>query len=461
MKRIFAIALLVAFFSACTTLLAAQTSFALTGTIVTARGIVDGTIIVADGFIQSVGPDVSVPAGVPLVKVDGIIFPGLIDLHNHLVWNVLPRWKLPAPVNNRYEWQAMPEYAKRLSNPEREMMEKGEGCDMERYAEIKALLGGATAVAGSFRSEENDPAPNACVRGVIRKLDFFSGLNPPRVTTEPLRYEIFPMEIGWQQAQTIRDKLGAREIKSVLFHLAEGKDASAKREFRMFRAQGFLRPGASIIHGVALGETEFREMTANGVGLIWSPRSNFELYGQTTDVESAKAAQVTMALAPDWSPTGSSGVLDELRYAYRWNANRNADRTRPVFTNAEFLQMVTTNPARMAAISDKIGNLAPGLAADLIVLPRQGTDPLQALVGSKPAGIQLAVVGGRAVLGDPDLMRQLHSGQELEIITVCNQRKALDVREQTGGDSFSAIEGRLGSALQSVGSSLAPLAECN
>jgi 5-methylthioadenosine/S-adenosylhomocysteine deaminase len=197
-------------------------------------------------------------------------------------------------------------------------------------------------------------------------------------------------------------------------------------------------------------------MAVNGVGFVWSPRSNFELYGKTADVESAKAAQVTMALAPDWSPTGSSGLLDELRYAYRWNA----DHSQPIFSNLEFFQMLTVNPARLAAVSDRLGSLAPEMAADLIVLPRKGDDPLQALVRSDPASIKLVVVAGHALLGAPDYMRQLHPGKELEMVTVCNQQKALDIREDTGGDSFAVIEGRLKNALQSLGTSLAALSEC-
>ena len=71
----------------------------------------------------------------------------------------------------------------------------------------------------------------------------------------------------------------------------------------MLKGRGLLRPGVSLIHGVAITPERFREMAANGVGLIWSPRSNVELYGDTANVAAAKAAGVKMALAPDWSPT--------------------------------------------------------------------------------------------------------------------------------------------------------------
>ena len=61
-------------------------------------------------------------------------------------------------------------------------------------------------------------------------------------------------------------------------------------------------------------------MAKNGVGLIWSPRSNIELYGVTTDVALAKEQGVKIAVAPDWSPSGSDGLLQELKYVATWNA---------------------------------------------------------------------------------------------------------------------------------------------
>jgi hypothetical protein len=85
--------------------------------------------------------------------------------------------------------------------------------------------------------------------------------------------------------------------------------------------------GSSIIHGVALRKPDFEKMAAAGVGLIWSPRSNIELHGETA-VATAKAVEVkedqriTIALAPDWSPSGSDGVLQEFKNAAVWSAGQ-------------------------------------------------------------------------------------------------------------------------------------------
>jgi 5-methylthioadenosine/S-adenosylhomocysteine deaminase len=434
----------------------AQRSYAILGTIVTAQGVIEnGTMVVVNDRIQDIGSKPFVPKDATVISVDGIVFPGLIDLHNHLVWNVFPRWTLPSPVANRYEWQALSEYAARLSGPEATLIANGAGCDMERYAEVKALLGGATSVVGSYGPTPAAPHRNDCVKGLARNLDVYSGLYSDQVNAEPLRYEVFPFEISWEQAKAIRDGLGSRDLKAVIFHVGEGKDASANREFRMLKARGFLRPGVSVIHGVALRESDFREMAANGVGFIWSPKSNFELYGKTADIESAKASNVTIALAPDWSPTGSSGVLDELRVAAAWNRDRGQ-----VFSDLELLQMVTANPARLAGLSDRIGTLAAGMMADFIVLPKRGGSPLASLLGSQPASVELVVVGGMPLMGTPDYLRKFQGASDIETITVCGRQKALNIRQDTGGESWRMIETRLKAALTSAGSSLAELSEC-
>jgi hypothetical protein len=411
-------------------------------------------MLVVDGRIQDVGANLKVPKDTQTIRVDGVVFPGLIDLHNHLVWNVFPRWTLKSPVTDRYEWQALPENDAELNGPEAALIAGGKGCDMERYAEVKALLGGATSVIGSYGPSPSDPHRNDCVKGLARNLDVFSGLNTDQINSEPLTSETFPFEVPWERAKAIRDGLDSRQLHAVLLHVGEGKDAAARREFRMMKARGFLRPGVSIIHGVAFREPEFREMAANGVGLVWSPKSNLELYGTTADVSTALATNVVVALAPDWSVTGSSGMLDELRVAAAWS------RQHAYSVKEESLYaMVTSQPARLAALSNKIGSLAQGMMADFIVLPKSGPSPVSALIESRPGTVELVVVGGTPLLGAPEYLEKFSGAKDLDYVTVCGHRKALNVRQDIG-EPWSALQARLQDALTAVRKSLAELSEC-
>ena len=436
-----------------------QETYALSGTVWTPSGFIQhGVVVINNGIIERVDTgEIPLAAGIKVVQTRGVIFPGLIDLHNHLTWNIFPRWSLAAPVRDRYEWQALPAYAERLSTPEEKMIGNNLGCEIERYGEVKALLGGATSTVGSFTPSDSDPRRNECDKGLARNLDFASGLYSQNVNQEPLRYEVFPLQLPWKEAEAIRSGLASRTLKAFLIHVSEGDDASAAREFKMIKARGFLQPGVSIIHGVAFGPADFKELAGNGVGFIWSPRSNLELYGKTADIRAAKQAGLPIALAPDWSPTGSAGLLQELSFAYHWNLQQ----TPKVFDDREFIRMVTETPAKLIGASDKIGALKAGMVADLIVLPLNETSPSLSLLDSKAGSIALVVVGGRPLLGTPALMRQVPTTGNVELITVCGSQKALAITGDTEGESWHAIETKLSSTLQTLNISLAGLAECN
>lgn len=436
----------------------AGNTYVLTGTILTPDQVIPaGSVLVEGEMIREVGVRVTVPAGVPVVPVDGIIVPGMIDLHDHLVWNVFPRWKPLVLFRDRYEWQETDAYAAALKNPEGDLIDAGTGCDMERYAEIKAIAGGATSVVGSLSPSPGKPDSNDCIKGLARNLDFYSDLYTKGVTNaEPLRYQVFPMEMKVSVADDIRSGMDSGKITCLLVHLGEGDDASARREFAMFRAQGLLRPGTAIIHGVGLRAPEFQAMRENQVGLVWSPRSNFELYGTTTDVAAAKAAGVTMAIAPDWSPSGSSGMLNELHYAAEWNRWQ----TPPVFDDAELVRMATSTPAKLAHVDTKIGSIAPQRYADLLVLRSRPGSAYNAVVHSEPADVKLVIVGGEAIYGDPALMSKLLQASQLEMHMVCGKQQAFNLAHQGSGDSLAVTEQKLIPQLQNHNSSLAPLQEC-
>ena len=254
--------------------------YALKGTIVTPEQVIEnGTILIVGEKIKDLGQNINLPHGTVVIETEGIILPGFIDLHNHITWNLFPRWRTYKEFANRYEWQQIPGYGLALSTPHFELGKAKLGCDMNRYAEVKAITEGETSLIGSL-------GPEKCIEGMARNLDFYSGFYEPGVAgKEKLRNEVFPLELDNATVSQINTALDKQELKAFIGHLSEGKptDASAAREFRMFAARGFLRSGVSIIHGVALKEADFQKLAKNHVGLIWSPRSNIELYGGTAE----------------------------------------------------------------------------------------------------------------------------------------------------------------------------------
>lgn len=226
-------------------------------------------------------------------------------------------------------------------------------------------------------------------------------------------------------------------------------DASARREFRMLKAQNLLFDGLIIIHGAALELPDFQDMHANNIGLIWSPRSNNELYGTTANVAAAMQAGVTIAIAPDWSPTGSGGMLQELNYA----------ASRYSFLKAEQLvAMATSIPAKLARIDDKIGRLARGLYADILVIRPRGRTPYESVATATPADVQLIMIGGQPIYGDYELLEKLVPATSLAKLIVCGAAKGVNFSGITA--SWEDIQTKLDSTLRRHGTTLSSI-ECN
>ncbi len=188
-----------------TGLCSAQNQIALRGTIVTPDEVIEnGTVLISGDKIQAVGTSITLPKGVYALDVDGVIYPGLIDLHNHLTWNFLPRWKPGRLFSTRYEWQAIPDYGLSLSTPHGRILAEGLACDTNQYAEVKAIVGGATSVVGSLDPSLGPPEQRKCIEGLARNLDFYSGLYPPTTgNAEKLRNEVFrwrSLKPTWSQS---------------------------------------------------------------------------------------------------------------------------------------------------------------------------------------------------------------------------------------------------------------------
>jgi cytosine/adenosine deaminase-related metal-dependent hydrolase len=222
----------------------------------------------------------------------------------------------------------------------------------------------------------------------------------------------------------------------------------------MLESEGFVRPGVVIDHGLALSRQDFQSMARMNVGLVWSPRSNISLYGVTTDVLAAKQEGVTTALSPDWSPSGSDGMLEELKYAATWNAGQVSS----VFDDSDLVKMATTIPAALAGVGDKIGSLREGFYADVLVIKGEVTLPFHQITHSDPVNVRLVVVNGMPLYGDLDLMNRLLPGNQVESLRICGSDKGLHLNG--GGISWKQAVASLNSALNSWGTQLSELFPC-
>jgi cytosine/adenosine deaminase-related metal-dependent hydrolase len=371
----------------------------LGGTVVTMRpgGEVfdQGAVYIGDdGLIAAVVPADLEPDGfqtAPRVTTGGLIYPGLIDLHNHLLYNSLPLWTEPArtsPWTSHNQWVDAPTYPTAVSAPGR-LLGAAAGRALLRYVETRALVGGTTCIQGNPRGAT--PPDGDLVRNIDSEK-FNTNQDYIRVRT------IVADDLADLQPVIAAVDQG----RGFICHAAEGTQPTLRQEFTLLNDAGLIREQLMVIHGVALTPPDFAVLAAGDATLVWSPFSNLWLYGATPDITAANAAGVRICLGSDWAPSGTHNILWELKVADLWNQ---AQPT-PTFTDQELARLVTANPgqALSGVWPHPLGTIQPGALADLIVVARRHPDPYRNLIQATETDIRLALVGGHPRYGTRPLM---------------------------------------------------------
>jgi 5-methylthioadenosine/S-adenosylhomocysteine deaminase len=285
---------------------------------------------------------------------------------------------------------------------------------MTRYAEVRAAVGGVTAIQGA--SQDYPKKAEALVRNVDL-LVFGKQVARSTVDFDRLKAdEVESIRRGIFDAQT---------VKAHYVHLAEGqkRNETSVKEFLRFTESGLFGSATVVIHGTALRREHFAQIAAAGAKLVWSPQSNLRLYDETTDVGAAIAEGVPIALGADWQPSGSPSLLHELKIAWQVIQQTDVPLTPP-----DLVRMVTSGAAQIAGLDDRIGTLAPGMSADLTVLQRHVDDPYEDVVSAYPSWVELVVIGGDIVYGRPDWIAELSTPEDYEHVTAWGRPMLLDTR---------------------------------
>lgn len=355
--------------------------WAIRGHIVHTDGTREGWIVFHRGVIVSVGAaEEEIPSQARRLRYDGYVFPGLIDTHNHPQYNAVPRWEAPRRYGNRYEWGDDPDYRQKVRSVYDTLRDEGVSYAAMKYGEVRALIGGTTAMQGSY-------APAEC-NLLVRNL----GPASYRAAAWSFDIDRIPTETVAQVIEGLR----SGTLRRWFLHIAEGTDPDSLAEFDRLEERGLLRSGVVLIHGIAFLPPHFRAMASADVPLVWSPASNLTLYGQTADVVSALKEGVTVALAPDWAVTGSDNLLEEMKVAWEYSKKSLGGK----ITARDLFEMATVNAAKVAGVDGFLGRLEPRHGADLFLAPKLDDDPFVSLLKTCPRHIELVFVDGRPLYGD-------------------------------------------------------------
>jgi cysteine-rich repeat protein len=382
-----------------------------------------GVVVDASGMITCVGCDCASQASgaTRVVCPEGVVSPGLINAHDHITYvQNDPYTDTGERYEHRHDWR------RGLNGHTEINASGGASSDAKRWAELRFVLSGATSTIGSGEQE-----------GLLRNLDR-SGAQRGLGQT-PVDYDTFPLgdSNGTQLASgcgypSINTSGNIASEDAYFPHVAEGIDAFARNEFvciadETYGVEDLLEPQSAYIHAVGLTPMDYARMQEQGTNLIWSPRSNVTLYGDTAVVTAAKALGVGIALGTDWMPTGSMNLSRELACADELNTTY-YDST---FSDRDLWHMVTKNAAEAAAMDDAIGVLLEGRVGDIAIFDASSAADHRAVIEAEPADTVLVLRGGEVLYGDDAVVEGLAPGS-CDTLDVCGTNKRVCAQSEVG-----------------------------
>jgi cytosine/adenosine deaminase-related metal-dependent hydrolase len=311
---------------------------------------------------------------------DYLIFPGLINSHDHLYLNSVPPLPQTRPFRNSYAWIGA--FQSHFADPE---VTAAVGVASDRrchHGGLKNVLGGATTVVhhDPWHASLDDRAfPVRLLRsfgwahslGLGLRMQPAVGL-PPYGPPVVESFVATPADWPW------------------IIHLAEGTDDLAAAELSMLEALGCVANNTVLVHGVGLTEANVDLVIQRGAGVIWCPTSNLAILGRTLDPRRLFDAG-RLALGSDSRLTGARDLLEELRVAAAHSD----------LTPRELLRLVTTDACRVLRVP-AVGGLQVGQYADLLLLRDRGGDPYRQLLDTSRSELCAVVRDGTPVIADPE-----------------------------------------------------------
>ena len=400
-----------------------------------ARGVL---ALNAAGNIECAACDCGDDAGALIIDCpDLVISPGFVNLHDHLGYAGTPPLAHPGELyEHRNDWRLGEHGHAKLPFA-------GSASALQVLAqELRMVLGGTTSIVGAGGR-----------RGFLRNLD---GVGQSQgLMAGDIHAETFPLDDATSSVDSAACSFGPKpDTKSIAAaaqayvpHVGEGTDQRASDELRCaLGSLDLLSDNSAVVHAMALSRADARELLSRGASVVWSPRSNLDLYGQTAPVALLGSLGVRLALGTDWLASGSMNLERELTCAAEYDQAVLGG----YFDAFQRWRMVTENPAWALRLERRFAALATGLVGDISVFTQHGDDAYASVVEAEPADVRLVLRQGEPLYGDARLIQGFRNGEACEELMVCGATQRVCTVET--GQSLAEI--------RAAGEAVYPLFSC-
>ncbi|MBC8313818.1 MAG: amidohydrolase family protein [Candidatus Cloacimonetes bacterium] len=340
-----------------------------------------GSICITDGFFSEKSND--------KINIDCnelIAYPSLINCHDHLVGNWLPKTAKNRPYKNTSVWVE-------------DMKTSGSVIERNKFwtGNLSNLM-------------ENDGICMAML-GIYKNI--FSGVtivqdHIPVQNDE--YYQSFPIEVisqyrqghsitlgNWWGGMSLEDEMAETHNKiPFVIHLAEGIDDSAKSEFVALERMNLLRQNSLLVHCTAFTKSELKKIKDVDANIAWCPNSNIFLLDTTLDIDTILDLDINISLGTDSTLSGSINLLKELLFTKKLFSQ---------LTPQLLFKMVTENPAKALKLKNYNGKIEIGKDANLLLTKKVTENPYENLLNIESKDIMLLLYRGIPIYGCVDFLK--------------------------------------------------------
>ncbi|MFT8246655.1 amidohydrolase family protein [Roseomonas sp. BN140053] len=423
----------------------------------------DAAVLVGDGIVQAVGPAAELrrahPDATLLGGADTVVMPGLVNAHHHVGLTPL---QLGSPDHPLELWfasrLALRDVDLRLDTLFSAFEMIGSGVTTVQHLHSRApgspeqVLAAAAAVTGAYREVGMRASYSLALRDqnrlvyaddqdfvarlpealrpdmadyfrrftmpLAQQVEVFHALRARHVADPLVQVQLAPANLHWLSNTALHTaaELAAQTGAPMHMHLLETpyQKAYARRRtggsaFRFIERLGLAGPQLTLGHGVWMTEEDIERCAHSGTRLCHNCSSNFRLKSGMAPVNRFRAAGIPVALGIDEAGINDDrDMLQEMRLVLRAHREPGIDAPHP--SPAAVLRMATEHGAATTPFAGRIGQLRPGMAADLVLLdwkavtwPYQSPDlPLVDVLvqRARPAAIRAVMIGGEVVYRD-------------------------------------------------------------
>lgn len=358
-----------------------------------------GGVLIEDGHIVTVGPADEVKAARPDASVtdygDAAILPGFVDAHVHYPQTaIIASWgKRLIDWLNTYTFPeeialSDPAYAREIAARFFDLSLAGGTTTVASFCTVspvsvaaffeEAGARGLRAIGGKTCMDRNAPpdlldTPQRAYDESKALLEEWHGRGrlsyaiTPRFSPTSTREQLEALGALW-------DEFPACPMQT---HLSEQTDEiawvrelfpEARDYLDTYERAGLLGAGGLYGHAIHLTDRERAALREAGGALVHCPTSNTFIGSGLFDTGRAKAEGQIVGLATDTGGGSSFSMLRTMAAAYEIGQLKD----RPLHPS-ELLWLATAGSADALRLGDRIGRLAPGYEADLVVLDLAST----------------------------------------------------------------------------------------